>query len=417
MLLFFFYLPALAQIFPAGERVLYNLGSQLVMDVKGGNTAAKTRLWQYNMNLTDAQYFRFERVNTVNDSLYYIKSVLSGLYITVSYEMVNALPASSGGNSNYNFRVYQDVKLPPPATPGVALLPTAVYDKNQRWKFIPVAGGTENEFIIQSVRYASKVLRPMGSESGSWLILGDYASTNIKRWRAIPMQRKATGVAVTDFVYNTDTDIISGKLSWNDNSSNETSFRIMARSSNSGGSWQVANVPANTEQYNFVFTAEQSRQGIYLNHCFTVTPSGSLESNRACAVPRQIGTPNQPAATIVVYDRAGCYSQCPTGCTGGIRLRFSPVSLTGTTGTSDVLNVQLGNGITQTRHPNTCCCVWSVSNFTGLKTGTWKMEKNTNGFYSFICNVTLSSGSNIIKVCSDNLSRGCTVNAFNYPCD
>jgi len=182
--------------------ILFN-ASQKSLDVEGASTAPGTKLWQYDVNNTIAQYFSFE---DAGDGFFYIRTHCGNLYITVD---VPALVVEQGGGS-LSVHAEAVVKTPEPilakaattattataaaTTPapygikqdvkyhaaGIAVLAMQNNPGHQKWKMTPanaISAEFKDYYIITNASFPDKQLQPLVvNQSGSAVVLGDPAT-------------------------------------------------------------------------------------------------------------------------------------------------------------------------------------------------------------------------------------------------
>jgi len=156
--------------------IVYNT-TQKSLDVKGGNTAPGTVLWQYNVNDTEAQHFSFE---DAGDGFFYIRTHRGNLYLTADVPplVVIGAPDAALTGAVPDYGIKQDVKYNN-VHPVPGLNPAY-----QKWKLSPagpVLLANNTSFVINNAFFTNKVLQPVSNLSGAAVILGDPdpANTNI----------------------------------------------------------------------------------------------------------------------------------------------------------------------------------------------------------------------------------------------
>jgi hypothetical protein len=143
-----------------------------VLDVKFGNDAPQTQVWQFNLNLSDSQTFKFV---DIGNGVFNIVTKSNHFLSLKSVELVS----DGGGSSNIpNESLIQDKKY----VNSIACRVSAIGScpDRQMWKLIPT--GEPATFLIQNVRFPQKVLQPFDTGSQTAIILADINNADIQKW-------------------------------------------------------------------------------------------------------------------------------------------------------------------------------------------------------------------------------------------
>lgn len=160
---------------------ILNLLSYHVMDVKGGSNASGTRVWQYRINLTNAQKFRFE---DAGNGLYYIRTY-SNKYLSLKYNIESAERSSTTSGDSLsrilnNFYLIQDTKYKSTTFSGISF--TTPDSNRQLWKLNPIHSDKKDYYVIESAAFRRFCLMPVSRESGVRIKLSPYGEDYSKVW-------------------------------------------------------------------------------------------------------------------------------------------------------------------------------------------------------------------------------------------
>ncbi len=187
---------ASAQIIPSKVYVLKNVGSQKVMDVAGGSNSAKTQIWQYDFNLTNAQKFTF---NDLGNSIYNIVTN-SELFLSLQYKIVLTTAGRHSSANNNNWLFLQDDKYINNCS---SINLEISCPKHQQWKLINVGNNT---YYIESVTFPGKVLQPYDYNSQSAILLADKNNSDKQKWIIDTLRKRPSQVGAYAFYGPLKTD-------------------------------------------------------------------------------------------------------------------------------------------------------------------------------------------------------------------
>lgn len=319
-LLLFFSFDNVAQNFPTGEFIVGHYTSDYVLDAQFGSLSPNAQVWLTNLNQNIEQHFLFEPVGVPADRIFRIKNVQSSLYLTAKISpATHKTPGILSTSKNYV--IIQDKAYRMNTKSELSSLQSDA--RNQYWKLTPITNaGPENIYVLKNVRFENKVLRGEINKPGTALNLVSYvAGRKDQMWQLRILPKPPKNLRV-EYAYHQSTKRISGKIYWQDNSTNETGFKIIAVQKDARGtiigSFEVARqVPPNTTSYAFSFDERNSANGKNKEHCFYMRALlggfHSTESNQTCQIAAVESLPPPPppppSSGVRVIHVYNCHSE------------------------------------------------------------------------------------------------------------
>ncbi|MBL7814572.1 MAG: RICIN domain-containing protein [Saprospiraceae bacterium] len=158
---------------------IQNKESNKVIDVSGNSQVAGAAIWQYDMNLTNAQKFTF--VDAGNGYYYILTN--SNLYVTLKYneppKTTDKSTISKVGNSYTLMQAPQYTSTSAICKTSVA--PSALCPNKQKWKLVSIENNNKT-FLIQSIAVPNQVLQPVNSNSSVSIVLSNQNGSQSQKW-------------------------------------------------------------------------------------------------------------------------------------------------------------------------------------------------------------------------------------------
>ena len=304
--------------FGTQEYFITNKQSKKVLDVRGGSQSPRAQVWQYDLNYTEAQRYRFFRRRASGDGVFMILAKVSNLYVSVKInnEQVKGTHVPKPRRYRQFTRyetIWQDKKYNETTSRFQKISFGANY-KHQRWKFIPVPNEART-FYIQSTAFSTKkVLEPASTASGATMRLADYTGSEKQKWIIKPvLPGEPTDVSINDFKWQPvlHKGKVVGNVRWKDNANSEDGFEIRMKKEGESSFKVIGTVGRNKTSFSFSKNVDLGRNKEF---CFKVIPFnrwGKNASDEACAVARHNNTSPQPKGykKVAIYN---CHSEKKT---------------------------------------------------------------------------------------------------------